>query len=275
MIFCFLCRSAGHLGSSNSGSMPNLAAKNGSGGGLGGSGVGGGHHGVYLHSQSQPSSQYRIKEYPLYVEGSPNPVVVRSLESDQEGHYSVKAQFKTSSSYTAGGLYKEAWGGEEGGEGSGRLTPSRSQIVRTPSLGREGGGGGGGGRAAVSEELRCWYQRSSGSLKERSHSHSGSTSSETGSQQGTLGHGRGSRVGTLAKGSPGRSHRERSQPHTHSLEIMRLSRYCTEKACSTSLLSLILSNDPVTKRQTEAIATCKAWFEFLCSSDYWNYWEIV
>uniref|UniRef100_A0A4W6DLQ4 FERM domain containing 4A n=1 Tax=Lates calcarifer TaxID=8187 RepID=A0A4W6DLQ4_LATCA len=176
-------RSAGHLGSSNSGSMPNLAAKNGSGGGSGGGGVGGGHHGVYLHSQSQPSSQYRIKEYPLYVEGSPNPVVVRSLESDQEGHYSVKAQFKTSSSYTAGGLYKEAWGGEEGGEGSGRLTPSRSQIVRTPSLGREGGGGGGGGggRAAVSEELRCWYQRSSGSLKERSHSHSGSTSSETGS----------------------------------------------------------------------------------------------
>uniref|UniRef100_A0A8C5H1P7 FERM domain-containing protein n=1 Tax=Gouania willdenowi TaxID=441366 RepID=A0A8C5H1P7_GOUWI len=182
-------RSAGHLGSSNSGSMPNLAAKNGS-------------VGVYLHSQSQPSSQYRIKEYPLYVEGSPNPVVVRSLESDQEGHYSVKAQFKTSSSYTAGGLYKEAWGGEEGGEGSGRLTPSRSQIVRTPSLGRDGSGGG--GRAAVSEELRCWYQRSSGSLKERSHSHSGSTSSETGSLQGTLGHGgRGSRVGTLAKGSPG------------------------------------------------------------------------
>uniref|UniRef100_A0A673AGZ2 FERM domain containing 4A n=1 Tax=Sphaeramia orbicularis TaxID=375764 RepID=A0A673AGZ2_9TELE len=203
-------RSAGHLGSSNSGSMPNLAAKNGSGGGSGGSGVGGGHHGVYLHSQSQPSSQYRIKEYPLYVEGSPNPVVVRSLESDQEGHYSVKAQFKTSSSYTAGGLYKEAWGGEEGGEGSGRLTPSRSQIVRTPSLGREGGGSG-GGRAAVSEELRCWYQRSSGSLKERSHSHSGSASSETGSQQGTLGHGRGSRVGTLAKGSPAASpHSQRS-----------------------------------------------------------------
>uniref|UniRef100_A0A3Q3FB07 FERM domain containing 4A n=1 Tax=Labrus bergylta TaxID=56723 RepID=A0A3Q3FB07_9LABR len=202
-------RSAGHLGSSNSGSMPNLAAKNGSVGGSGGGVMGGGHHGVYLHSQSQPSSQYRIKEYPLYVEGSPNPVVVRSLESDQEGHYSVKAQFKTSSSYTAGGLYKEAWGGEEGGEGSGRLTPSRSQIVRTPSLGREGGGGGVGGRVAVSEELRCWYQRSSGSLKERSHS--GSTSSETGSQQGTLGHGRGSRVGTLAKGSPAASpHSQRS-----------------------------------------------------------------
>lgn len=136
-----LSRSAGHLGSSNSGSMPNLAAKNGSGcGGTGRAGTGSGQHGVYLHSQSQPSSQYRIKEYPLYVEGSPNPVVVRSLESDQEGHYSVKAQFKTSSSYTAGGLYKETWGGEEGGEGSSRLTPSRSQIVRTPSLGREGGG---------------------------------------------------------------------------------------------------------------------------------------
>lgn len=194
-----LSRSAGHLGSSNSGSMPNLAAKNGSGcGGTGRAGTGSGQHGVYLHSQSQPSSQYRIKEYPLYVEGSPNPVVVRSLESDQEGHYSVKAQFKTSSSYTAGGLYKETWGGEEGGEGSGRLTPSRSQIVRTPSLGREGGGGG---RPVVSDELRCWYQRSSGSLKERSHC--GSNASDSGSLQGTLGHGRGNRVGTLAKGSPG------------------------------------------------------------------------
>uniref|UniRef100_A0AAV2KTB2 FERM domain-containing protein n=1 Tax=Knipowitschia caucasica TaxID=637954 RepID=A0AAV2KTB2_KNICA len=189
-------RSAGQLGSSNSGSMPNLAAKNGTGG-SGGGVSGGGHHGVYLHSQSQPSSQYRIKEYPLYVEGSPTPVVVRSLESDQEGHYSVKAQFKTSSSYTAGGLYKEAWGADEGGEG-GRLTPSRSQIVRTPSLGREGGGS----RAAVSEELRCWYQRSSGSLKERSHSHS--------SEHSTPG-GRGGRVGSLAKGSPVASpHSQRS-----------------------------------------------------------------
>ncbi|KAG7217440.1 hypothetical protein INR49_021608 [Caranx melampygus] len=125
-------RSAGQLGSSNSGSMPNLAAKNGSGGSSGGGGMGGGHHGVYLHSQSQPSSQYRIKEYPLYVEGSPNPVVVRSLESDQEGHYSVKAQFKTSSSYTAGGLYKEAWGGEEGGEGW--STHSISLSDRTDSV---------------------------------------------------------------------------------------------------------------------------------------------
>uniref|UniRef100_A0AAY4B2S7 FERM domain-containing protein n=1 Tax=Denticeps clupeoides TaxID=299321 RepID=A0AAY4B2S7_9TELE len=185
-------RSAGHLGSSNSGSMPNLAARNGGPGP---------QHSVYLHSQSQPSSQYRIKEYPLYVEGgSPTAVVVRSLESDQEGHYSVKAQFKTSNSYTAGGMYKEGWSSEEGGEGAGgRMTPSRSQIVRTPSLGREGGGGG---RSAVSEELRCWYQRSSGSLKEHGRlSHTSSNASDS----GTLGHARGSRVGSLAKGSPGTS----------------------------------------------------------------------
>ncbi|XP_036440711.1 FERM domain-containing protein 4A isoform X4 [Colossoma macropomum] len=198
-------KSAGHLGASSSGSMPNLAARNGGGGTHGSAGVCGGHQGVYLHSQSQPSSQYRIKEYPLYTEGtSPGAVVVRSLENDQEGHYSVKAQFKTSNSYTAGGLYKEGWGsGEdgEGGSGSGRLTPSRSQIVRTPSLGREGGGGG-GGRAAVSEELRCWYQRSSGSLKEHSRvTHTSSNASD----------GRGGRVGTLVKGSPAASpHSQRS-----------------------------------------------------------------
>ncbi|XP_072551894.1 FERM domain-containing protein 4A isoform X2 [Salminus brasiliensis] len=196
-------KSAGHLGTSSSGSMPNLAARNGGGSTHGSGGVCGGHQGVYLHSQSQPSSQYRIKEYPLYTEGSsPGAVVVRSLENDQEGHYSVKAQFKTSNSYTAGGLYKEGWGsGEdgEGGSGSGRLTPSRSQIVRTPSLGREGGGGG---RAAVSEELRCWYQRSSGSLKEHSRvTHTSSNASE----------GRGGRVGTLVKGSPAASpHSQRS-----------------------------------------------------------------
>lgn len=178
-------KSAGHLGTSSSGSMPNLAARNGGTPGTA-------HQGVYLNSQSQPSSQYRIKEYPLYPAGSsPGAVVVRSLESDQEGHYSVKAQFKTSNSYTAGGLYKEGWGsaGEDGEGGSAsssaRLTPSRSQIVRTPSVGREGGGN----RAAVSEELRCWYQRSSGSLKE--HARLTHTSSSTG------------RFGSLAKGSPG------------------------------------------------------------------------
>ncbi|KAG7454327.1 hypothetical protein MATL_G00258500 [Megalops atlanticus] len=207
-------RSAGQLGSSSSGSMPNLAAKNGVGVGGGGSG---GHHGVYMHSQSQPSSQYRIKEYPLYVEGSAAPMVVRSLESDQEGHYSVKAQFKTSNSYTAGGLYKESWGGAEdggegggGGGGGGRLTPSRSQIVRTPSLGREGGRGG-ASRVAVSDELRCWYQRSSGSMKEHGRlSHTSSNASDAGSQYGTLqgsgGH-RSGRASALSKGSSAASPR--------------------------------------------------------------------
>uniref|UniRef100_G3TUP5 FERM domain containing 4A n=1 Tax=Loxodonta africana TaxID=9785 RepID=G3TUP5_LOXAF len=161
-------KSAGNLVSSNSGSMPNLAARNGAG-----------PHGVYLHSQSQPSSQYRIKEYPLYIEGSATPVVVRSLENDQEGHYSVKAQFKTSNSYTAGGMFKESWHGDEGD--ALRLTPSRSQIIRTPSLGREGAHDK--GRAAVSDELRQWYQRSTASHKEHSRlSHTSSTSSDSGSQ---------------------------------------------------------------------------------------------
>ncbi|KAJ7407189.1 FERM domain-containing protein 4A [Willisornis vidua] len=165
-------KSAGNLVSSNSGSMPNLAARNGTG-----------HHRVYLHSQSQPSSQYRIKEYPLYIEGSSTPVVVRSLENDQEGHYSVKAQFKTSNSYTAGGMFKENWHGDE--VDSVRLTPSRSQIIRTPSLGREGHEKG-SGRTAVSDELRLWYQRSTASHKEHSRlSHTSSTSSDSSSQYST------------------------------------------------------------------------------------------
>ncbi|XP_041623320.1 FERM domain-containing protein 4A isoform X4 [Vulpes lagopus] len=163
-------RAAGALGAANSGSMPNLAARAAGGG-------------VYLHSQSQPSSQYRIKEYPLYVEGGATPVVVRSLESDQEGHYSVKAQFKTSSSYTAGGLFRESWRGGDDGD-PGRLTPSRSQILRTPSLGREAAHDK--GRAAVSDELRQWYQRSAAAHREHSRlSHTSSTSSDSGSQYST------------------------------------------------------------------------------------------
>lgn len=189
-------RAAGALGAANSGSMPNLAAR-------------GGGHGVYLHSQSQPSSQYRIKEYPLYVEGGATPVVVRSLESDQEGHYSVKAQFKTSNSYTAGGLFRESWrGGDEGD--AGRLTPSRSQILRTPSLGREGAPDKGAGRAAVSDELRQWYQRSSASHKEHSRlSHTSSTSSDSGSQYSTssqstfVAHSRVTRMPQMCKATSG------------------------------------------------------------------------
>lgn len=168
-------RAAGSLGTANSGSMPNLAARGG----------GGNAPGVYLHSQSQPSSQYRIKEYPLYIEGGATPVVVRSLESDQEGHYSVKAQFKTSNSYTAGGLFRESWRASEEGD-AGRLTPSRSQILGTPSLGRECSHDKGTGRTAVSDELRQWYQRSTASHKEHSRlSHTSSTSSDSGSQYST------------------------------------------------------------------------------------------
>lgn len=189
-------RAAGALGAANSGSMPNLAAR-------------GGGHGVYLHSQSQPSSQYRIKEYPLYVEGGATPVVVRSLESDQEGHYSVKAQFKTSNSYTAGGLFRESWRGVDEGD-AGRLTPSRSQILRTPSLGREGVPDKGAGRAAVSDELRQWYQRSSASHKEHSRlSHTSSTSSDSGSQYSTssqstfVAHSRVTRMPQMCKATSG------------------------------------------------------------------------
>ncbi|XP_072327079.1 FERM domain-containing protein 4A isoform X11 [Scyliorhinus torazame] len=166
-------RSAGNLGSSNSGSMPNLAAKNGTGNGSG----------FYLHSQSQPSSQYRIKEYPLYIEGSLTPVVVRSLENDQEGHYSVKAQFKTSNSYTAGGIYKDTWHGDD--TDSVKLTPSRSQIVRTPSLVKHNAEGS-TNRTALSDELRSWYERSSATLKDHNRlSHTSSDSSDRSSPYST------------------------------------------------------------------------------------------
>lgn len=192
-------RAAGSLGTANSGSMPNLAARGG----------GGNAPGVYLHSQSQPSSQYRIKEYPLYIEGGATPVVVRSLESDQEGHYSVKAQFKTSNSYTAGGLFRESWRASEEGD-AGRLTPSRSQILGTPSLGRECSHDKGTGRTAVSDELRQWYQRSTASHKEHSRlSHTSSTSSDSGSQYSTssqstfLAHSRVTRMPQMCKATSG------------------------------------------------------------------------
>ncbi|XP_049633715.1 FERM domain-containing protein 4A isoform X3 [Suncus etruscus] len=189
-------RALGALGTANSGSMPDLACPaRGSGGAPG----------VYLHSQSQPSSQYRIKEYPLYVDGGATPVVVRSLESDQEGHYSVKAQFKTSSSYTAGGLFREGWRASDEGD-TGRLTPSRSQILRTPSLGRDGADKG-PGRAAVSDELRQWYQRSASAAAHAhrdhgrlSHTSSASSSDSSSSQSTTfVAHSRAARLPQVCK----------------------------------------------------------------------------
>lgn len=199
-------RALGALGTANSGSMPDLACPaRGSGGAPG----------VYLHSQSQPSSQYRIKEYPLYVDGGATPVVVRSLESDQEGHYSVKAQFKTSSSYTAGGLFREGWRASDEGD-TGRLTPSRSQILRTPSLGRDGADKG-PGRAAVSDELRQWYQRSASAAAHAhrdhgrlSHTSSASSSSDSGSQHSSssqsttfVAHSRAARLPQVCKATSG------------------------------------------------------------------------
>ncbi|OCT87239.1 hypothetical protein XELAEV_18020936mg [Xenopus laevis] len=106
------------------------------------------------------------------------------IRSPHYGHYSVKAQFKTSNSYTAGGMYKENWHGDEPVD-SVRLTGSRSQIVRTPSLGREGSEKG-PGRTVVSNELRQWYHRSSSSHKEHNIlSHTSSNSSDSGSQYST------------------------------------------------------------------------------------------
>lgn len=43
-------------------------------------------------------------------------VVVCSLESDQEGYYSVKVQFKIFNFYMVGGLFKESWCGGGGGD---------------------------------------------------------------------------------------------------------------------------------------------------------------
>ncbi|XP_012870060.1 PREDICTED: FERM domain-containing protein 4A [Dipodomys ordii] len=58
--------------------------------------------------------------------------------------------------------------------------------LRTPSLGREGAHDKGAGRAAVSDELRQWYQRSTSSHREHCRlSHTSSTSSDSGSQYST------------------------------------------------------------------------------------------
>uniref|UniRef100_UPI00358E16A6 FERM domain-containing protein 4A-like isoform X2 n=1 Tax=Myxine glutinosa TaxID=7769 RepID=UPI00358E16A6 len=97
--------SGGSLGSANSGSLPNLAppppAPPPPGGGpipqtppfRGGSTAG------YWSTARPNGPPCRMCEYPLYADGSPWPGrVVRTFESEHEGHYSVKAQLRLSHS---------------------------------------------------------------------------------------------------------------------------------------------------------------------------------
>uniref|UniRef100_UPI00358E8D1F FERM domain-containing protein 4A-like isoform X2 n=1 Tax=Myxine glutinosa TaxID=7769 RepID=UPI00358E8D1F len=117
-------------------------------------GVNGRRAAAGLYRQPPLASQYRVKEYPLYTDRADMPQsVVRSLESDKEGHYCVKAQVRASHSYTAGGLYRERMRPE--GSGKPSMTQSRSQVVRgccqdlvqTPP--------------STIDHLRSWYERNS------------------------------------------------------------------------------------------------------------------
>nr|XP_032810065.1 FERM domain-containing protein 4A isoform X2 [Petromyzon marinus] len=125
----------------------------GPGGGGGPGGVGGARRaGLYRFPHNVPTSQYRVKEYPLYADRADGSrCVVRSLESEREGHYCVKAQVRTSHSYTAGGMYRERVARQEGGAVVHSITQSRSQVVR--SCCQEGV------RTSTLEHLRSWYER--------------------------------------------------------------------------------------------------------------------
>uniref|UniRef100_S4R7V4 FERM domain containing 4A n=1 Tax=Petromyzon marinus TaxID=7757 RepID=S4R7V4_PETMA len=165
-------RSAGSLGSASSGSLPNLAPN---------AGPSGTARSDQQHHRSVPNSasQYRIKEYPLYTDGAAWPTtVVRSLESDREGHYSVKAQLRVSNSYTAGGLYRDSahYRGGGGGNGThGGVPHSRSQLVRTPVSSPGQHANSQWGSQALIDHLRSWYERNAHRDPRRlSHASSGS-----------------------------------------------------------------------------------------------------
>ncbi|XP_038666560.1 FERM domain-containing protein 4B-like isoform X2 [Scyliorhinus canicula] len=74
-----------NISSAASGSMPNLAPKDG-------------RNGVYQNSHTQPSSDYYIPGYPPYNDYEPYGY---TFENDTEGHYNVKAPYRSSHSYNA------------------------------------------------------------------------------------------------------------------------------------------------------------------------------
>uniref|UniRef100_A0A4W3HHM8 FERM domain containing 4B n=1 Tax=Callorhinchus milii TaxID=7868 RepID=A0A4W3HHM8_CALMI len=151
-----------NISSATSGSMPNLAPKDG-------------RNGVYQNSHNQPSSDYYIPGYQPYSDFEP---CGYTYENDTEGHYNVKAPYR---SLHSGAEYYRGYSHFYPDE-----TDSMSQnpyaTLRNP---RRGGAKNEQitkniQKALVAESLRGWYERAS---THRDHSLQAGLDSYRGSQQ--------------------------------------------------------------------------------------------
>ncbi|XP_060691676.1 FERM domain-containing protein 4B isoform X3 [Hemiscyllium ocellatum] len=132
------------ISSAASGSMPNLAPKDG-------------RNGVYQNSYNQPSSDYYIPGYPPYCDYEPYGY---TFENDTEGHYNVKAPYRSSHSYNAEHYrdYSRSYQGDNESMPQNPYATLRNvrrrgakseQITKNIQ------------KALVAESLRGWYERAS------------------------------------------------------------------------------------------------------------------
>ncbi|XP_072438634.1 FERM domain-containing protein 4B-like isoform X4 [Chiloscyllium punctatum] len=132
------------ISSAASGSMPNLAPKDG-------------RNGVYQNSYNQPSSDYYIPGYPPYCDYEPYGY---TFENDTEGHYNVKAPYRSSHSYNAEHYrdYSRSYQGDN-------ETMPQNPYATLRNVRRRGAKSEqitkNIQKALVAESLRGWYERAS------------------------------------------------------------------------------------------------------------------
>ncbi|XP_067907642.1 FERM domain-containing protein 4B isoform X1 [Heterodontus francisci] len=151
------------ISSAASGSMPNLAPRDG-------------RNGVYQNFHTQPSSDYYIPGYPPYSDYEPYGY---TFENDTEGHYNVKAPYRSSHSYNAEQYrdYNRFYQGDSDSMSQNPYATLRNvrrrgakseQITKNIQ------------KALVAESLRGWYERAS---THKDHGLQAGLDSNRGSQQ--------------------------------------------------------------------------------------------
>ncbi|XP_067854986.1 FERM domain-containing protein 4B-like isoform X2 [Heptranchias perlo] len=152
-----------NISSAPSGSMPNLAPKDG-------------RNGVYQNSHNQPSSDYYIPRYPPYNDYEPYGY---TFENDTEGHYNVKAPYRSSHSYNT-----EQYRDYNRFYQSNVDSMSQNPYATLRNMRRRGAKSEqitkNIQKALVAESLRGWYERAS---THKDHSLQAGLDSDRGSQQ--------------------------------------------------------------------------------------------
>ncbi|XP_051874971.1 FERM domain-containing protein 4B-like isoform X1 [Pristis pectinata] len=152
-----------NISSAPSGSMPNLAPKDA-------------RNGVYQNSYNQPSSDYYIPGYPPYSDYEPYGY---TFENDTEGHYNVKAPYRSTHSYNADQYRDYSHFYQEDVDSMSQnpyatLRNMRRRGAKSEQITKNIQ------KALVAESLRGWYERAS---THKDHGLQAGLDSDRGSQQ--------------------------------------------------------------------------------------------